>query len=426
MNVATRCCVLVVVLGLAVPLAKGEEPEPTKTLFDSTVTTGRGLAAGARPRVVWEYAHEGGLKSEACHIVVADDTVLFTQNFKLHALQLADGKPRWIADGYGHPLVEGGLVFVADSLKDGCEFKALSLAEGRTIWERTGDGLIENGWTQIRAASKPVAAVRGECVYFAGFGTSLYCFDKASGKVLWKNKAHAEFFPAVPILADDAVLLMTLDSADPKRPNVDRFDRNTHDASIYAFDDDTGAIRWRVKLADLGGHHAAAIPCCVDGVVYIADHGDDGEKPKFWALDARTGKHLWNVTLSLPHIETTVTLYQGKAYLSGEGGKIEVVDLAQRKIVGQIELPGVEEVQFKVISKPDNILYAATWGANQPTGGTLFGIDLTTRQTRFQWNYPEANVKEIPHVHGIVALQDGRVIHNAVSSKKIVCFSAEK
>lgn len=423
----TRLCLACLGVMLAFSAeVRAESPRGSKSFQDVVVTNGQGLAAGAKPRVLWEFPHEGGLKEEACHMIVAGDAVLFSLSSKLRALDVADGKERWVAGGYGTPLVEDGVVYVAEALKDSARFKALRLADGSSIWERQADGVIENGWRQIRTA-KPVAAIRGERVYFAGFDTSLHCFDKATGRELWKNKAHAEFFPAVPIPTEDAVILLTLDSANPQNPTAHRFARKTNDASVYAFDAETGKVRWRVKVSDLGGHRAAAVPACRDGVVYVADHGTDRIPPKFWALDAKDGRLLWETTLTAPIVFTTVLVHRDKAYLSGLGSKIDVVDLKQHRLVGQLDVSGVEEVLHKVIVKPENVMYVATWGAKTPQGGKLFGFDLNTGRPTFEWIYPDNGLgKRRPVITGTIGVHEGKVIHNTLHSNKIVCITAEK
>jgi alcohol dehydrogenase (cytochrome c) len=72
--------------------------------------------------------------------------------------------------------------------------------------------------------------------------------------------------------------------------------RGTQDGRVMAYDFKTGKRIWETRIADpKHGESVPAAPIAHDGVVYIGNAGGDfkGGKGKMYALDAKTGKILW-------------------------------------------------------------------------------------------------------------------------------------
>jgi alcohol dehydrogenase (cytochrome c) len=72
--------------------------------------------------------------------------------------------------------------------------------------------------------------------------------------------------------------------------------RGTQDGRVMAYDFKTGKRIWETRIADpKNGESVPAAPIAHDGVVYIGNAGGDfkGGKGKMYALDAKTGKILW-------------------------------------------------------------------------------------------------------------------------------------
>jgi len=72
--------------------------------------------------------------------------------------------------------------------------------------------------------------------------------------------------------------------------------RGTQDGRVMAYDFKTGKRVWDTRIADpKRGESVPAAPIAHDGVVYIGNAGGDfkGGKGKMYALDAKTGKILW-------------------------------------------------------------------------------------------------------------------------------------
>jgi len=79
-----------------------------------------------------------------------------------------------------------------------------------------------------------------------------------------------------------------------------RLFRGTQDGRVLAYDFKTGARLWATRIADpKKGESAPAAPIAWDGLVFIGNAGGDvkGVKGRMYALDAKTGKIVWEFYL---------------------------------------------------------------------------------------------------------------------------------
>ena len=84
--------------------------------------------------------------------------------------------------------------------------------------------------------------------------------------------------------------------------------RGTQDGRVLAYDFKTGKRIWETTIADpKRARSVPAAPIAHDGVVYIGNAGSDfkGGKGKMYALDAKTGKILWQFFM-VPRVEGDV------------------------------------------------------------------------------------------------------------------------
>ena len=84
--------------------------------------------------------------------------------------------------------------------------------------------------------------------------------------------------------------------------------RGTQDGRVLAYDFKTGKRIWETTISDpKHGEAVTAAPIAHDGVVYIGNAGSDfkGGKGKMYALDAKTGKILWQFFM-VPKVEGDV------------------------------------------------------------------------------------------------------------------------
>jgi alcohol dehydrogenase (cytochrome c) len=84
--------------------------------------------------------------------------------------------------------------------------------------------------------------------------------------------------------------------------------RGTPDGRVFAYDFKTGKRIWEATISDpKHGEAVTAAPIAHDGVVYIGNAGSDfkGGKGKMYAIDAKTGKILWQFFM-VPKVEGDV------------------------------------------------------------------------------------------------------------------------
>ena len=159
-------------------------------------------------------------------------------------LQVAWRTP--IRSGYSGPAVADGRVFISDWQEtpgsrtlDGTE-RALALDE------RTGEILWTHEWpTTYRMLSVSYAigpratpTVDGDRVYVVGATGRLFCFEVATGEVIWSTDYVTEYDTSIPVWGTasaplvDGNRLITIVGGEP-------------DALVVAFDKRTGAELWR-------------------------------------------------------------------------------------------------------------------------------------------------------------------------------------
>ena len=199
-----------------------------------------------------------GLLSVAAAPVVADDWAQWRGPDRLAVWQ-EDGiietfpeeglEVKWrtpLRSGFAGPAVAGGRVFVLDWLEDP-QSRTLDGTERLVaLDEETGDVLWTHEWTttyRMLMASYAVGpratpTVDGDRVYAVGATGRLFCFDAASGDVLWSKDYIADYDTSVPTwgiasapLVDGDKLIAVV-GGEP-------------DALVVAFDKRTGEELWR-------------------------------------------------------------------------------------------------------------------------------------------------------------------------------------
>src|ERR1700728_1139580 len=115
----------------------------------------------------------------------------------------------------------------------------------------------------------------------------LFSIDPATCREKWRT--HEDYAPATPQGVNrgaayfDGMLF-----------------RGTQDGRVLAYDFKTGKRLWQTSIADAKkGESAPAAPIAWNGLVFIGDAGGDikGVKGRMYALDARTGKIVWEFYL---------------------------------------------------------------------------------------------------------------------------------
>jgi outer membrane protein assembly factor BamB len=102
---------------------------------------------------------------------------------------------------------------------------------------------------------------------------ALQAFDSTSGRLLWKHDV-----PAQVVLADGGLVFGLFQAGNP-----------SSERKIVAFDLKTGAERWHVTNADLGGDADLQLGCVARGKLYVFRRKDR----KVLALSTENGSKLW-------------------------------------------------------------------------------------------------------------------------------------
>ena len=195
---------------------------------------------------VWKIAIGGGFSSP---VLAAGKLVYLDEQDGqevAHLLETSSGKEIWrvgyakmFQDEWGAgprstPLIDGNRLYVQSC--DG-EFRCLNLADGKTIWGTSFDkdfgvkflGSKANEGTAIL----PVGGTNG---------ASLVCFDKFSGKVLWKSGSDEAAYSSAIIATLAGVRQLVVLTAD----------------ALLGADLQNGQILWRVPLKTDAKRHAGS------------------------------------------------------------------------------------------------------------------------------------------------------------------------
>ena len=227
------------------------------------------------PKGVWHVPLTDGVSSP----VVAGGNVICLDNRQnkesVHAFDAATGKMLWSAelddihkDSQSKPgprctpLVDGDRVY-AQSCRG--ELQCLALADGKVVWRTNyvkdfgatfmGEKGNAPGATRHGYNGSPLIYGDHLIAEVGGQGAAFVCFDKLTGKVIWKSQNEVPAY-APPIIANVAgarqlIAFMV--------------------EGVVAIDPTDGKLLWQVPLKTALGRHATT-PVVVDDMVVVASH----------------------------------------------------------------------------------------------------------------------------------------------------------
>jgi len=224
---------------------------------------------------VWKLSIGGGFSSP---VIAGGKLVYLDENGAQEVAHLIDaktGKEIWnvpVADRYedewgagprSTPFFDGDRVYVQSC---NGEFRCLGLADGKVIWGTSFEkdfgvkflGSKANSGTATRRGNNGSGVVDGDAVVLpvgSTDGATLVCFDKRTGKVLWKSGDDEAAYSS-PIIATLAgVKQVVYLSAD----------------SLAGYDPKNGKILWRVPLKTDAKRHACS-PVIIGDTVTVNSH----------------------------------------------------------------------------------------------------------------------------------------------------------
>lgn len=217
-------------------------PKELKPAWKLPVGGGHSAPIVAGHRLV--YLDENGSR-EIAHVVDA------ATGKELWQIDYADRfQDEWGAGPRATPIIDGDRLYVQSC---NGEFRCLSLADGKTIWQANFErdfgvkflGSKANEGTASRRGNNGSGVIEGNRIVLPVGGTegaSLVCFDKLTGKVLWKSGS------------DEAAYSSFMSATLAGVPQVVAF---TADALLGA-DLESGKILWRIPLKTNAKRHAAS------------------------------------------------------------------------------------------------------------------------------------------------------------------------
>ena len=144
------------------------------------------------------------------------------------------------------------------------------------------------------AFSTGLIEVNGALIGTTGY--DIFSIDPATCRQNWRT--HEDYVPAAPMLANRGAAYLD-----------GRLFRGTQDARVLAYDFKSGKRLWETRIGNPKmGETAPAAPIAWNGLVFIGQAGGDskGVKGRMYALDARTGKIVWEFYL-VPRTADDVT-----------------------------------------------------------------------------------------------------------------------
>ena len=127
--------------------------------------------------------------------------------------------------------------------------------------------------------------VNGALIFVTAF--DIFSIDPSTCRENWRT--HEDYVPATPQEVNRGAAYLD-----------GMLFRGTQDARVLAYDFKTGKRLWQTSIADpKKGESAPAAPIAWNGLVFIGDAGGDikGVKGRMYALDAKTGKIVWEFYL---------------------------------------------------------------------------------------------------------------------------------
>ncbi len=223
------------------------------------ITVGAGHSGPVVSGRVLVYLDEDGAREVAHAIDTATGRELWKADYAERA------KDEWGAGPRATPLIDGDRVYV--QAMNG-EFRCLNLKDGSVRWQTSygadfgakfmGMAAGEGNGTATRRGNSGSGVIDGSRIILPVGGTkgsSLVCFDKLSGKVLWKSgndEAAYSSFMVSTITGVRQVVALTAEA-------------------LLGAKVETGEILWRVPLKTAAKRHAAS-PVIIDDQVVVNSH----------------------------------------------------------------------------------------------------------------------------------------------------------
>lgn len=159
-------------------------------------------------------------------------------------------------------------------------------------------------------------------------------------------------------------------------------------------------LAWIMQPGNIA-HGLQATPIEIDGVMYLVSADNH-----VWALDATTGKRIWDFQ---PKLDPTtndvfyrsasrgVTVGRGKVFLGTLDGRFIALDQKTGKQLWATQLTDMKAEYGALFSAPPqlagNVLFGGTTGGDQPIIGKIFAVNADTGERTWTFEVPRDDPK---------------------------------
>lgn len=267
----------------------------------------------------------------------------FEQNVKWQAT---------VGDGVACPIVSQGRTYIT-AMTDDRKFAVMAFdaTDGTPLWRREFDPgkLPRITPPNSHASSTPATDGKRVYVYFSTLG--MLALDAAGGKTVWQHDITPPAYlmdwgaASSPIVHDGMVIFCQDDDLAPK---------------LYAFDAETGKLRWQTERADMLAGYAVPVICEMADQVDIVVSGS-GKLKGYNPVD---GKERWTCNTLLRTMMTSPVVRDGIIYLSCQSygdekrtlkfALLEWLDTNQDGILSRDETPREFHKRFDISDRDHN------------------------------------------------------------------------
>lgn len=330
------------------------------------------LADAYKP--AWSYKTAGPVMSSA--VIVNGVVYVGSEDKKLHAIKLADGKKVWTFDAGtlidASPVVDRGVVYVGT---DGGAVFAINAITGELKWRFDTGGRVsgEAGVTDITGEDGGAQRV----VIVGSHDGLLYCLRATDGKKIWEYETGDYINCGITLEGGTVVLggcdtyLHLIELATGKKLGevelggevaatpglIDNHAYLGHmQSEVLAVSIKDQKVAWR--FTDRSFPFVGA-PAVTDDIVLIGSRGR-----RLYAIDRKTGEPRWDIR-TRGGIEGAPVIAGSRAVFGSAGGLLSIIDLENKgKTVWQYDIgqgidvsPAVTDTHL-VVGSEDGVIYA--------------------------------------------------------------------
>ncbi len=165
---------------------------------------------------------------------------------------------RELGDGYSTILVDAGVLYTMYRVDEDEFTVALDAQSGKTLWEHKNVSPFTDLMKQFGPGPSSTPLLSGDRLYSIGTNAVLHCFDKKTGKVIWKHDLPADFNAPIPgrgyccsPIAYKNTIIVPVDrkrdddDGDGESEEKDSASEKPEGQTLIAFDREDGHVVWK-------------------------------------------------------------------------------------------------------------------------------------------------------------------------------------